>query len=60
MIKKIKWNNHPIIGNLELDFTKSDGSDKNWYIQDHSKNGTTVNGKAIPSNQDIKLKKGKS
>ena len=26
MIKKIKWNNHPIIGNLELDFTKSDGS----------------------------------
>ena len=32
-------------------------SDKNWYIQDHSKNGTTVNGKAIPSNQDIKLKK---
>ena len=33
-------------------------SDKNWYIQDHSKNGTTVNGKAIPSNQDIKLKKG--
>lgn len=33
-------------------------SDKNWYIQDHSKNGTTVNGKAIPSNQDIKLKRG--
>lgn len=33
-------------------------NDKNWYIQDHSKNGTTVNGKAIPSNQDIKLKKG--
>ncbi len=33
-------------------------SDKKWYIQDHSKNGTTVNGQAIPSNQDIKLKKG--
>ncbi len=33
-------------------------SDKKWYIQDHSKNGTTVNGKAIPSNVDIKLKKG--
>lgn len=33
-------------------------NDRNWYIQDHSKNGTTVNGKAIPSNQDIKLKKG--
>lgn len=33
-------------------------SDKKWYIQDHSKNGTMVNGKAIPSNLDIKLKKG--
>lgn len=33
-------------------------SDKKWYIQDHSKNGTTVNGKTIPSNLDIKLKKG--
>ncbi len=33
-------------------------NDKKWYIQDHSKNGTTVNGKAIPSNLDIKLKKG--
>lgn len=33
-------------------------NDKKWYIQDHSKNGTTVNGKAIPSNIDIKLKKG--
>ena len=33
-------------------------NDKKWYIQDHSKNGTTINGKAIPSNQDIKLKKG--
>ena len=32
-------------------------SDKKWYIQDHSKNGTTVNGKAIPSNQEVKLKK---
>ena len=33
-------------------------NNKKWYIQDHSKNGTTVNGKAIPSNIDIKLKKG--
>ena len=33
-------------------------NDKKWYIQDHSKNGTTVNGKAIPSNLDVKLKKG--
>ena len=33
-------------------------SDKKWYIQDHSRNGTTVNGQPIPSNQDIKLKKG--
>lgn len=33
-------------------------SDKKWYIQDHSKNGTTVNGQPIPSNQDIRLKKG--
>ncbi len=33
-------------------------NDKKWYIQDHSTNGTTVNGKAIPSNLDIKLKKG--
>ena len=33
-------------------------SDKKWYIQDHSKNGTTINGRAIPSNQDIKIKKG--
>ena len=33
-------------------------NDKKWYIQDHSKNGTTVNGKVIPSNLDIKIKKG--
>lgn len=33
-------------------------SDNNWYIQDHSKNGTIINGKIIPSNQDIKLKRG--
>lgn len=33
-------------------------NDKKWYIQDHSKNGTTINGQAIPSNKDIKLKKG--
>ncbi len=27
-----------------------------WYIQDHSKNGTFINGNRIPSNQDIPLK----
>lgn len=26
MIKKIRWNNHDSLGNLELDFTKDDGS----------------------------------
>ena len=26
MIKKIKWHNHAILGNLELDFTKPDGT----------------------------------
>ncbi len=26
MIRKIKWNNHDVLGNLELDFTKQDGS----------------------------------
>lgn len=31
--------------------------DKKWYIQDHSKNGTTINGTAIPTNQAIKLKR---
>ena len=31
--------------------------DKKWYIQDHSKNGTTINGKAIPSNQNVRLKR---
>ena len=31
--------------------------DKKWYIQDHSKNGTTVNGILIPPNQDVRLKK---
>lgn len=38
--------------------TLSKRKDKKWYIQDHSKNGTTINGKAIPSNQNIKLKRG--
>ena len=32
MIKKIKWNCHPILGNLELDFTKSDGGIYNTVI----------------------------
>lgn len=38
--------------------TLSKRKDKKWYIQDHSKNGTTINGKVIPSNQSIKLKRG--
>ena len=38
--------------------TLSKRRDKKWYIQDHSKNGTTINGKAIPSNQNIRLKRG--
>lgn len=33
---------------------KSDGK---WYICDHSSNGTTVNGVAIPKEQDFPLKK---
>lgn len=32
MIKKIKWNNHNILGNLELDFTKPDGSVYNTIV----------------------------
>lgn len=53
-------NKHQLQGERVSRFhaTLTKKSDKNWYIQDHSKNGTTVNGKAIPSNQDIKLKKG--
>lgn len=38
--------------------TLSKRKDKKWYIQDHSKNGTTINGKAIPSNQNVRLKRG--
>lgn len=53
-------NKHQLQGERVSRFhaTLTKKSDKNWYIQDHSKNGTTVNGNAIPSNQDIKLKKG--
>ncbi len=53
-------NKHQLQGDRVSRFhaTLKKKSDKKWYIQDHSKNGTTVNGKAIPSNQDIKLKKG--
>ena len=32
MIKKIKWNNHEILGNLELDFTKVNGGVYNTII----------------------------
>lgn len=31
--------------------------DKKWYIQDHSRNGTTVNGIPVTPNQDVKLRK---
>lgn len=33
-------------------------SDGKWYIQDHSKNGTTINGNRIPKDQDVRIKKG--
>ena len=33
-------------------------SDGKWYIQDHSKNGTSINGNRIPKDQDIRIKKG--
>ena len=29
-----------------------------WFIQDHSTNGTTVNGNPIPKEQDVRIKKG--
>lgn len=32
--------------------------DKNWYLQDHSKNGTSVNGIPVLSNQEVKINKG--
>lgn len=32
MIKSIKWNNHDVLGNLELDFKKQDGSAYNTII----------------------------
>ena len=53
-------NKHQLQGDKVSRFhaTLTKKNDKKWYIQDHSTNGTTVNGKAIPSNLDIKLKKG--
>ena len=32
MIRKIKWNDHAILGNLELDFAKPDGSVYNTIV----------------------------
>lgn len=32
MIRRIKWKNHDILGNLELDFTKPDGSIYNTIV----------------------------
>lgn len=25
-IRKVKWQNHPVLGNLEMDFMKADGT----------------------------------
>lgn len=36
------------------------GKDKKAYIEDHSKNGTTVNGNRIPGNQNYRIKRGDS
>lgn len=53
-------NKHQIQGERVSRFhaTLTKKSDSKWYIQDHSKNGTTVNGQPIVSNRDVKLKKG--
>lgn len=53
-------NKHQIQGERVSRFhaTLTKKSDSKWYIQDHSKNGTTVNGQPIISNRDVKLKKG--
>lgn len=32
MISKIKWKNHSVLGNLELDFTKDNGEIYNTII----------------------------
>ena len=32
MITEIKWNNHPVLGNLELNFTKPDGTPYNTIV----------------------------
>ena len=32
MIRKMKWNNHDVLGNLELDFSKPDGSIYNTIV----------------------------
>ena len=53
-------NKHQLQGDKVSRFhaTLKKKKDNKWYIQDHSKNGTTVNGQPIPANQDVKLKKG--
>lgn len=33
-------------------------ADGKWYIQDHSKNGTSINGNRIPKDQDVRIKRG--
>lgn len=32
MIRKIKWKNHKVLGNLELDFNRSDGGIYNTIV----------------------------
>lgn len=44
------------VSRFHATYTKK--SDNKWYIQDHSKNGTKINGQRIASNQDVRIKKG--
>lgn len=40
--------------------TLKKGRDGKWYIQDHSKNGTTVNGAKIRSGENVRIKRSDS
>lgn len=53
-------NKHQIQGNNVSRFhaTFKKMKDGKWYIQDHSTNGTTVNGQKIASDRDVLLKRG--
>ena len=43
-IRKVKWQNHPVLGNIELDFTRSDGTvfDNIVLIGENGSGKTTV------------------